>query len=268
MYRIFLTALLVIICNSKARSQNPLPDFSVEDFGNYKVRVSWINPFGEDCIQLTVQASIDSSRNFKTIFSTESPQLPQNGFVYTMPFPAKWYVRISYILVGNAFYSSASKSPFPISPIVNRIPQNEVADTTRIITVIAKDSVLAEMSYTNYMHFKDSIALRTKDTLFILSQEQVLLKPFDPYNIYTPSIYVKANEDGLIQIRLPDAGEKNYKLIFFDVDGKKLFVIKRVTESDLLIDKANFLHAGWFNFELYEDNKLKERNKILLQRDF
>ena len=52
------------------------------------------------------------------------------------------------------------------------------------------------------------------------------------------------------------------------MDGKKLFTINNIPESDLVIDKANFIHAGWFRFELYENEKLKERNKVLLQRDF
>src|SRR5216117_2646681 len=99
MWKIFL-ATLIIISFSKVKSQNQLPDFSVEDVGNNKVRISWINPFGEVCIQLTAQSSFDSLRGFKTIFSTESPQLPQNGFVYTKPFQGKYYYRISYILNG------------------------------------------------------------------------------------------------------------------------------------------------------------------------
>ncbi|HRI22238.1 MAG TPA: hypothetical protein PLA68_14855, partial [Panacibacter sp.] len=58
-----------------------------------------------------------------------------------------------------------------------------------------------------------------------------------------------------------------YKVIFFENDGKKLFTVNHITETELVIDKTNFMHAGWFKFELYEDEKLKERNKILLQRD-
>ena len=57
--------------------------------------------------------------------------------------------------------------------------------------------------------------------------------------------------DGFIEIKLPDASMKNYKLIFFD-NGRKLFTINHITDGDLVIDKSNFQHAGWFSFDLYE----------------
>ena len=268
MQRIILAVFTLIIFLNKAISQNSLPDFSVEDVGNNKVRISWMNQFGDTCIQLTVQSSYDSLRSFKTIFSTESPQLPQNGFVYTLPFKVKLYYRISYILNGNAFYFSPSKTPVPAG--VTQGPEQllEKNEASRIITIRKYDSIVAQIPYMNYKFFKDSIVKKTKDTLFIASQDEIVIKPYNPANFYKPSIYVVNNPEGFIEIKLPDATTKNYKLIFFDTDGKKLFTIKRVTETDLVIDKVNFQHAGWFNFELYEDDKLKERNKVLLQKDF
>ena len=44
---------------------------------------------------------------------------------------------------------------------------------------------------------------------------------------------------------------------------KKLDVIY----TDRVLDKTNFVHAGWFTYELYEDEKLKEKNKFQLQKD-
>jgi hypothetical protein len=266
MWKIFL-ATLIIISFSKVKSQNQLPDFSVEDVGNSKVRISWINPFGEACIQLTAQSSFDSLRGFKTIFSTESPQLPQNGFVYAPPFKAKFYYRISYILAGNAFNFSPSKIPVGAGLMQGPEQLLEKNEATRIITIRKYDSIVVQIFYSNYKLFKDSILTNTKDTLFIVSQDEIIIKPYDPYNFYKPSVYVVTNADGFIEIKLSDASIKDYKLIFFD-NGKKLFTINHITDTDFVIDKANFQHAGWFNFELYEDNRLKERNKILLQKDF
>jgi hypothetical protein len=268
MRRLFLVAFILIISLGRARSQNPLPDFSVEDLGNNKVRISWVNPFGEDCLQLTVQSSFDSLRGFKTIFSTESPQLPQNGFVYNLQFKIKFYYRISYILNGNAFYFSRSKTP--VAAGLTQGPEQllERNEATRIITIRKYDSIVARIPFSNYKFFKDSIVKTTKDTLFITSQDEIVIKPYNPFNSYRPSIYVVNNPDGFIEVKLPDAATKNYKLIFFETSGKKLFTVNHITDPDLVIDKVNFQHAGWFNFELYEDDKLKERNKILLQKDF
>jgi hypothetical protein len=61
---IFIDFVLIIFFNT-AKSQNPLPDFSVEDLGKNKTRISWNNQYGEACIQLTVQASLDSVRDTK-----------------------------------------------------------------------------------------------------------------------------------------------------------------------------------------------------------
>jgi len=34
------------------------------------------------------------------------------------------------------------------------------------------------------------------------------------------------------------------------------------------LDKANFLHAGWFRFELYENGQLKEKHRFYIPKDF
>ena len=78
-----------------------------------------------------------------------------------------------------------------------------------------------------------------------MKKDEVQLRPFNPDNIYVPSVYVIANKDGFIQLKLPEAGQKKYKISFFEMDGKKLFTINNIPESDLVIDKANFIHAGW-----------------------
>lgn len=273
MKRICLFIFLTVIIFTSAKAQNGLPDFSVEDIGSNKVRISWINNFGENCIQLMVQASNDSLKNFRTIFSTESPQLPQNGFVYTLKYPAKLYYRIFYILNGNAYYFSASKRPIAAmyrEPESNNFDSKEQPkiDPISIITIRTKDSIVARLLYADYWKFRDSIGKNTKDTLFVLSQDQVLIKPFNPENYFRPSIYVVTNKEGFITIKLPEATQKNYRVVFLTMENKRLFTINHVTDTELVIDKTNFMHAGWFKFELYEDNKLKEKNKILLQRDF
>ena len=286
MQRTLLTVLIITVFTGNLEAQKELPDFSADDFGKNKVRISWMNQFGEGCVQLNVQASMDSLKNFHTIFSTESPQLPQNGFMYTLPFTAKFYYRIFYILNGNAYYFTRSKIAVPAAPVVKDpiqasnntgviinetiierlIPQPK-PEVPRIITVHSSDSVLARLLYPEYKKFKDSITKKTRDTLVVTGQDEILLKPFDPSSVYTPSAYLVINQDGFVKLKLPEAANKKYRLIIFDMDGKKLFTINHITETELVIDKTNFIHAGWFKFELYENDKLKEKNRILLQQD-
>ena len=85
---------------------------------------------------------------------------------------------------------------------------------------------------------------------------------------FVPSFYVYTNKEGYVFINLPDADKKKYRIKFFEMDDSFLFEIKSIKESGLTLDKTNFLHSGWFNFELYDDEKLIEKNKFYLSKDF
>jgi hypothetical protein len=79
---------------------------------------------------------------------------------------------------------------------------------------------------------------------------------------------VYTNKEGYVFINLPDAPQKKYSLKFFEEDGSFLFEIKNIKDKGLTLDKANFYHAGWFNFELYNDEKLVEKHKFYLSKMF
>ena len=83
---------------------------------------------------------------------------------------------------------------------------------------------------------------------------------------FTPSFYVYTNNTGDVFINLPDADKKAYNLKFFDENNAFLFDIKNIKETGLTLDKANFYNAGWFWFELYNDEKLVERHKFYVAR--
>ncbi len=258
-----LSACLLFI--SAAKAQNPLPDFSVEDLGRNHIRIAWFNGFGDACVQLNVQRSYDSVRNFVTVFSTESPQLPQNGYVDNIPYSGRVYYHIFYVLEGGAYYFTKSKAA--VSGFANEaiLPTE---DTTQLISIIFRNTILKQVVYRDYVRFRDSIMNFTRDSLFTLNQEEVLLKPFDPGNAWVPSMHIFTNRDGYVDIKLFDAKQKIYKVVFYNSYGKKVFAINQVTETELIIDKTNFIHAGWFNFDLYENDKLIETNRVLVQQDF
>lgn len=85
---------------------------------------------------------------------------------------------------------------------------------------------------------------------------------------YVPSYFVYTNNDGNVFINLPDADKKNYTIKFFEEDNNYLFDVKGVKEKGLTLDKTNFYHAGWFKFELYNDEKLVEKNKFYVPKTF
>src|SRR5690606_29008154 len=98
-------------------------------------------------------------------------------------------------------------------------------------------------------------------------EDNTKAKPLDPKNMYTPSIFVYTNPDGNVVIALPDNKSKQYSIRFFRENGSPVFQMAKVAEPVLTLDKSNFLHAGWFNFELYENEVLKEKNKFFIPKD-
>jgi hypothetical protein len=85
---------------------------------------------------------------------------------------------------------------------------------------------------------------------------------------FVPSFYVYTNKDGYVFINLPDADRKKYRIKFFEEGDGLLFELKNIKDPALTLDKANFIHSGWFTFELYNEDKLIEKNKFYLSKDF
>ena len=251
---------------SVGRAQDYLPDFKVENIGKNRIRITWINPHGNNCIQINVQRSYDSVKNFRTIFSPISPELPQNGFVDAEGVSPGLYYRIFYVLEQGSYFFTAAKHPSMGYDATNM--NNSDTDPNMIITIKEKDSVITRLPYIDYKRFRDSILSHTRDTLFAENAETILLKRFDSNSIWIPSPYVFTDRQGYINIKLSDAETKKYKLVIFENSGKKMFTLNHITDTALMLDKTNFMHAGWYNFELYEDDKLKEKNRFYLPKDF
>ena len=85
---------------------------------------------------------------------------------------------------------------------------------------------------------------------------------------FVPSFYVYTNKDGYVFINLPDAEKQKYRIKFYEEDESFLFELKNIKQSGLTLDKANFMHAGWFHFELFNDEKLVEKHKFYLSKEF
>jgi hypothetical protein len=87
-------------------------------------------------------------------------------------------------------------------------------------------------------------------------------------DVFVPSLHVHTQKDGYLRINLPDDENRKFSIKFFEEDGTFLFEMKELKERTFKIDKTSFYHAGWFKFELYEGNKLIEKNKFYLEKDF
>jgi len=356
-----------------ADAQNPLPDLSVKELTRGKIQITWYSP-ERNCIQLAIQRSLDSNKNFRTIFSAQSPELMNNGFVDNKPPIGKAYYRIFYVQEGGSYFFTraimAETQPAPVvqvpfrpmempkdltaiylkkqllfrltkeeynhfkdsvnktKDVLHRIDASAVEwrpaplpiSRKDIVRIYQKDMLVAELGrkayiqfsdsikeYTNdtlfaidpvrvqihtfipiargfvfiyrndsllqkldlffYRRFKDSIATTTKDTLFAKDNNRVDIHPFLPRYMWRQSQYIFTNSKGYVTVILPLVNRHKYHIIFYEEDGSEVFRIKTVKESEFILDKTDFVHAGWFSFELFEDDKLKEKNKFFLSRE-
>ena len=224
----FLLLISILLVTVTSFGQDTLPKFTVTNAGPNRNIVGWVNSYGL-VKQISVQRSFDSLSNFKTILNVADPNSRQNGFADTKAPNDHVFYRLFVVLGQGQFFFTASKRPFVDTFRLTRNGQIEKAN--------------------------DSVSIGIKPTI-------------PRRNDFIPSFYVYTNKDGYLFINLPDADKKKYHIKFYEEDDTFLFELKTIKEPALTLDKANFLHAGWFKFELYNDDKLVEKNKFYLAKEF
>ncbi|MBY0349026.1 MAG: hypothetical protein K2W79_12265 [Hydrotalea flava] len=282
MKRIYFLAFVFLVCGqlpALAQQNDTLPNFSVHALTKNKNQISWINPY-PDCNQLVVQRSYDSLKFFTSIFSAQSPELVQNGFVDNQFTPGVTvYYRIFYVQQGGKYFFTASKSADNLRVMADAQKNNQILlpgqplqnnETIIMFRIFNKerDSLLYMLEPKDYRHFKDSITTKTKDTLSIVAENEIILKRYIPKMVWKPSIFVFTNNKGYVTIALPNTKIHDYSVKFFNDKNEFVFQMNGIKDPYLVVDKSNFLHAGWFYFELYEDHHLQEKNKFYIEKDF
>jgi len=161
------------------------------------------------------------------------------------------------------------KKPSVNNPGKIKTPTIEVE---KILFVKKRDSVIMQLAGNQVRRFSDSLVKQTKDTLFFVNADTLQIRPYveiykEPKEVYKISPFVFTAKDGNIMIALADCNRKNYSVAFYETDNTPVLEVKDIRDSMLTVDKTNFGHSGWFRFELYEDGKLKEKNKLLIPRE-
>lgn len=105
-----------------------------------------------------------------------------------------------------------------------------------------------------------------KDTLKTMPDIKTF-KQAEVITWFAPSSRIYTGKDNNVIISLPDADKKNYALKFFEENGTLVFEILKIKEPFLTLEKVNFLRAGMFNFELFEEGKLIEKHKFYIPKD-
>ena len=296
--------LLFSFFSGPAMAQDTLPKFTVATRGTNRIFISWTNTF-DSVSQISIQRSLDSTKNFKTILTVPDPRVRQNGFVDSKAQTPFMFYRLFIVMEGGKYLFSKSSRPIWDTsrlakqnvPTTNgngngskrvlfseTIPSTETENLktalrtetskedsmalNKLYTLKKGETIIGKISELDFKDFYDSIIHKTKDTLVFKTIDTILVKAFIPKVIYRPSQYVYTERDGNIAISLVDARKKQYSIKFFEENETELFEIKQVKDEYIMLDKSNFLHAGWFWFELYEEGKLKEKHKFYIPKDF
>jgi hypothetical protein len=82
-----------------------------------------------------------------------------------------------------------------------------------------------------------------------------------------PSKWIYTAKDNNVVLHLPKANSKKYTAVFYDELERKVFELNNLKEEYLIIEKVNFVRSGWYNFELFENGKLVEKNKFFVPKD-
>ena len=237
---LFATLLVTSFISLSLKAQDTLPNFSLKNVGNNRIIISWTS-FYQNAKQISIQRSTDSLRGYKTIVTVPDPTTIRNGYVDTKAPSGNMYYRIFIVLAGARYFFTTPKRPFADSLILGKDQGKNINPFGIDVNKPGK--------------FNDSI---------INGPGVTKIKP----DIFIPSNYVYTAKDGNVHLNFPNADTVNYWVKFFNDKDQFLFEIKNLKDPSLIVDKANFYHAGWFKFELYVNEKLKEKNKFYLAKEF
>ena len=316
MLKFFLPVIVLTISFSvKLFGQDTLPKISVKNI-NGQIIVSWKNNYGAKIININIQRSPDSLKNFTTIGSVLNPLNRENGFVDRGVTNDNMFYRVFVAFEGGSYIFSTSSKPVitPRKPIIKpakkqvvenpvqksivEITPKQVIDTlqTPVSDNIPKpiidtsqaavsDIIPKHIIDTPQKHISDIIPKHIFDTSrqhlaetpvkeleppsFIekdLIPSRKFPKPIVPSG-FVSSKYIYTNKDNNLILSLPDADKVNFFLRFYDDKDKLVFVIKKVKEPYLTVEKVNFLHTGWFYYDLYTDDILLEKYKFYIGKD-
>lgn len=231
----FLFFIFSVIVAADANAQKILPAITVKNFGG-KIIVSWQNAFTTPVSNILIQRSYDSLKNYSTIGSVLNPQNKENGYADVNPPYTKMYYRVSISFEGGAYLISLPARPVKDVPLTNN----------------ADSSFKNDEAETRYPWQ----AVPGKDSTMLI------INPKKENEITYPSERIYTAKDNNIVIHLPDAAIKKYTAKFYNESDDLLFELTKLNDEYLILEKVNFVHAGWFHFEIFESGKLIEKNRF------
>ena len=182
-----------------------------------------------------------------------------------------------FLIAGSCLQSKASY-PIPHPATVAAIASEtndefwQKRKKTSTYSVYKNNQFLFTLPEKKFRSFRDSIALRTRDTLFTRKDGRVDIHPYSKKTTSVTTEKKKAtplvftDKKGYVNLRLPNPRFYKYVIRFFESSGKLAFEIQAPKEDWLVLEKSNFVHAGTFEYEVWQDGNLQEKGRIFLSR--
>jgi len=237
-----------------------LPKFSLVE-KNGIVFISWNNPFPE-VTQMIIQRSNDSVSFFRSIMSMPDPSAVSNGFVDRKPGAAQMFYRLFYVMPGGRYTFTSTQKPVhtEIEKKSIVVPKDNKVDTTTIIaSPIPSYDPIKKVELVQAMGRSEAQKDNRDRTNPIVKLDSI-----EGVTTFQPSAFIFSNGEGNLVLLLPEAERRLYHLHVYREDGKPVFTMRNIKERHLLVDRSNFYQSGWFRFELFEGNTLKDKNRFFI----
>lgn len=280
-----------LLCAFQLKAQDTLPNFIVEKINN-KLIVRWINQ-NKKITQINVQRSSDTLTGFKTIYALEEPPMLPHEFVDMKAIDDHQFYRLYILEDGGTYNFTLSRRPVVVVPTIIKsivvtepfIPQKvspkpkeqKIIPPTVIkeepVKKIIKEStpenitalpIEARKSAANTIVYNVTRIMKFASAIQIPSVSKKII-PIHQDSSY-PHIYIYVNPHGYVEVIHPELKNKKVNINFFKEDGTNLFSLSDVKETQLILDKTNFLQSGWFFYELFENGKFIVRQKFYLPK--
>ena len=269
-----MISCLILIAANPVAAQEVLPGITVKDFDG-KIVVSWKNEYRNIVSTINIQRSFDSTKNYSTIGTVLNPQNLENGYADNKPPYNKMYYRLFISFEGGSYVFSSIARPVKIKPAKDtgqgQSDPNvkfawQVAPSADTVSEIPADSLTKEKE-----PLLPGIKIRVNPNADFTKKlppkrDSIALKN-NPEIITYPSQRIFTSRDNNLVIHLTDVALNKYNVKFYDDNMTFLFELTKLKEEFLIIEKVNFVHAGWFHFELFENGRLLEKNKFYIGKD-
>ncbi len=183
----------------------------------------------------------------------------------------------SVVIISSTLHASGMSTHFSTPNFdswnrsaVSFFQQKKKKPTT--FTVYKKNQLLYTLTDKKFREFRDSIALKTRDTLFSRADGRVNIHPYQGQQMGSASEKKKSpplvftDKKGYVNLRLAHPKFYRYIVRFYESTGKLAFEIIAPKEDWLILEKSNFIHAGTFDYEVWQDGMLHDKGRITLQR--